>query len=908
LIVLPVVLISLTAHAAQKGQERLLHKIKLDTALLTDRKPTNPPEQRVTLIKGAKSFPTTPLFPTDKADCYLVQDQGAPASHFDQFAAGDAVAKYFDPGLYCAEPVYPLKIQNVEFLLYDFAAVGSVDIEVDVHLVCQDSCDGPGTRIYRSGPVTVTTMYPDMALIELPEAVCVWEPFFVSIKYASGAPGSAPGFMFDDSTYACDTCHAWMWYASGGNSPPWWEWHDFWAAPHPGCPIIRAGGFTEHPDCDQAPCDTAVEMLLGGGYAFYYWPQPPNDPFINVLFQMPGDHGGRLEQLEFGFYEGGSTGTPDPGFYVWLSDGVFPLDNNPPYQAIAEYHIDYGDISWFPEYTAVQTYQHGITFDPGEMFHVGVSHALEPGDTLALQGDDGSWDIQSSGWGGTEWSDYSPYGFKIIAYICPLAFEPTFTMQCAPALAHATPGDPPAGLYQIEIRALGLYDLPVTLSLLSVTPSADITATFGPSGVPPNYVSNVTVTVGADVPYRDYTLTFLASGEDGETKTRSVTLRVQPPYDEELVNFYQGAQRATNFGALGNGDSQENFVWYGSNYLYDGTFLIATTDAGHMALDLYDCEHWGWRPTEYLDLSHQPQYGANVAYAHYLSDTVPGEYDSVFIIGPVYASESMSIKIKIYYNPTDTAIPVLHAGVFEDWDVGDYSNNWVGMDTLHNLMYQYDADDPTIVCGTMTAPFYDDLMHSMIAFDATEEIWVVTDGSWCDDSGPAGMSGRDTLFVLMTNPDPHYRFAGWFGPDPSDYALLMSVPPFSLNPGEKHIEIWIDFGRDLTDALSWHQWRHKLLRYAGFYRGDVTPSGQGAPSFPDVGDVIYLVNYLYKHGPDPIPYADQGDVNANRITDLEDVVILLNFIFKEGPVPTDYVRFIPSMWSRPSLFTNPLWR
>jgi hypothetical protein len=36
--------------------------------------------------------------------CDLVQDQGAAASYFGSFAAGDAIAKYFDPSVYCEEP------------------------------------------------------------------------------------------------------------------------------------------------------------------------------------------------------------------------------------------------------------------------------------------------------------------------------------------------------------------------------------------------------------------------------------------------------------------------------------------------------------------------------------------------------------------------------------------------------------------------------------------------------------------------------------------------------------------------------------------------------------------------------------------------------------------------------------
>ncbi len=36
--------------------------------------------------------------------CDLIQDQDTPAYYFDSFAANDAVAKYFDPGVYCDPP------------------------------------------------------------------------------------------------------------------------------------------------------------------------------------------------------------------------------------------------------------------------------------------------------------------------------------------------------------------------------------------------------------------------------------------------------------------------------------------------------------------------------------------------------------------------------------------------------------------------------------------------------------------------------------------------------------------------------------------------------------------------------------------------------------------------------------
>jgi hypothetical protein len=170
----------------------------------------------------------------------------------------------------------------------------------------------------------------------------------------------------------------------------------------------------------QEPCDTTIEWLFGGHGLIYYWKQPPNHEFLNMQFEMPPDHGGRLEYLQAGLYESGSSGTPDPSFYVWLSDGVFPLDDNPPFQAIAEFHLDYGEIQWYPYPTTVQAYPLGIIFDPGEIFHVGVSHSLQPGDTLAYLSDDGSLGTErSSGWNGTVWEDYWPFEIAIHAAICP---------------------------------------------------------------------------------------------------------------------------------------------------------------------------------------------------------------------------------------------------------------------------------------------------------------------------------------------------------------------------------------------------------------------------------------------------------------------------------------------------------
>jgi hypothetical protein len=345
------------------------------------------------------------------------------------------------------------------------------------------------------------------------------------------------------------------------------------------------------PPLPEEPCDTTLETLWGATSPMYFWTQPPNDAFINMLFEMPLDHGGRLDEIEIAWYQAASTGMPDPDVYVWLSDGTYPLDDNPPTQAVGEWHLTYSDIVWFPTYTVIQTWEQGIMFDPGEKFHIGVSHAFETGDTLAFLSDDGTApdNERSSGWDGSAWEPYWPYNFLINAVICPV--EPpdsTFTIACSPFLAYATPGDPPSVKYTVDVGSILGYNLPVDLSC---TPPAGIHVSFSPDNIPAPYTADVTVSVGVSVSCDDYTLTFLAVGADEQTKTCDVTLRVlanNPPVLNAIGNqkFNEGDYIVLNVSAFDlDGDS---LIFTASNlpegaHFYGGTgvFLWTPTYTQH---------------------------------------------------------------------------------------------------------------------------------------------------------------------------------------------------------------------------------------------------------------------------------------------------------------------------------------
>jgi C1A family cysteine protease len=64
--------------------------------------------------------------------------------------------------------------------------------------------------------------------------------------------------------------------------------------------------------------------------------------------------------------------------------------------------------------------------------------------------------------------------------------------------------------------------------------------------------------------------------------------------------------------------------------------------------------------------------------------------------------------------------------------------------------------------------------------------------------------------------------------------------------------------------------------------GDVNKDGN-----VELGDLVYLITYLYKNGPPPecIPITACGNVNTDGAVDLGDVVYLINYLYKDGPPP-----------------------
>jgi hypothetical protein len=70
-----------------------------------------------------------------------------------------------------------------------------------------------------------------------------------------------------------------------------------------------------------------------------------------------------------------------------------------------------------------------------------------------------------------------------------------------------------------------------------------------------------------------------------------------------------------------------------------------------------------------------------------------------------------------------------------------------------------------------------------------------------------------------------------------------------------------------------------LMNQSSWTRGDANGNG-----IVDVGDILYLVNYLYRGGPAPSP-VDAGDANCDGLVAAGDIIYLVNYLFRGGPPP-----------------------
>lgn len=98
------------------------------------------------------------------------------------------------------------------------------------------------------------------------------------------------------------------------------------------------------------------------------------------------------------------------------------------------------------------------------------------------------------------------------------------------------------------------------------------------------------------------------------------------------------------------------------------------------------------------------------------------------------------------------------------------------------------------------------------------------------------------------------------------------------------IDVWgwlhLDFLRkDATPWVPQHSFPYSVVQIRQVQKGDANLDG-----VINIGDVIYLINYLYRNGSAPNPMG-AGDVNCDGEITIADIVYLVNYLYGNEPLP-----------------------
>jgi len=194
---------------------------------------------------------------------------------------------------------------------------------------------------------------------------------------------------------------------------------------------------------------------------------------------------------------------------------------------------------------------------------------------------------------------------------------------------------------------------------------------------------------------------------------------------------------------------------------------------------------------------------------------------------------------RYYFAPNEYVVTQVTDNNPEDFYLSPSQLLW--LDDDHYQCYQYD--------------FYIDPENAFEQEEGTIYWLGIRDLTW---DGQYRFGWKTTTLDARWNDDAVYLC------DPPAFWCEMRYPP-----GHEFTELSLDLSFALTTFIC-----------------DCEPGNCNGDGATNILDVTYLINYVYKGGPPPIPYRlCSGDPNCNCVVNILDITYLINFLYKGGPAP-----------------------
>jgi hypothetical protein len=149
--------------------------------------------------------------------------------------------------------------------------------------------------------------------------------------------------------------------------------------------------------------------------------------------------------------------------------------------------------------------------------------------------------------------------------------------------------------------------------------------------------------------------------------------------------------------------------------------------------------------------------------------------------------------------------------------------------------------------------------------------------------------GEEIYLRLRYVTDAWYYEEGFYADDISPFERYQSVISLFDAIADTFYQISGQEGgtyfykvRAKDEQNQWGAWSNvetAVVTSGSFVRGDADGDG-----YINISDVVYVINYLFRDGPDPDPL-QAGDADSDGQINIGDVVYIINYLFKGGPLP-----------------------
>jgi hypothetical protein len=204
--------------------------------------------------------------------------------------------------------------------------------------------------------------------------------------------------------------------------------------------------------------------------------------------------------------------------------------------------------------------------------------------------------------------------------------------------------------------------------------------------------------------------------------------------------------------------------------------------------------------------------------------------------------------------------------------------NWIGVVTTAyanerygswtNMHYVYFWGDYALVARVMEVVFPRLVLVDAAwtsTYNANDPNWVEETKMLVASTDPVAASYYAAKYILT----PIARYPGYTNPDYGRYSTTLRR--------------WTTYLADsagfacTNDTSEMSVYDRRILNPVGDANGD----GE-----INIGDVVYIINFLYRSGDPPVPMG-KADANCDGIVDVGDVVYLLNYLYRGGPAPCE---------------------